>query len=137
MSLIIDKLNQLIELKKISNYKIAKYLNVSPSTITNYRNGITVPNIDTLNKIFQFLGEQTELKEYSTMKKSDKENRIDELLRKIEELTNMMNELKKALSERDEIIKRKDEDLREKDKTIHKLIDMLQQKQNEIIKANR
>lgn len=136
MSLIIDQLNQLIELKKISNYKIAKYLNVSPSTITNYRNGTTVPNIDTLNKIFQFLGvKQTELN--NNMKKSDKENRIDELLRKIEELTNMMNELKKALSERDEIIKRKDEDLREKDKTIHKLIDMLQQKQNEIIKANR
>ena len=51
-----DKLNKCIEDKELTNYKIAKDLGVSASTIANYRNGETVPDSEKLKRLANYLG---------------------------------------------------------------------------------
>lgn len=51
-----EKINRLIEIKGLTNYRIAKVLGISATTIANYREGKTTPDTEILSKLAQYLG---------------------------------------------------------------------------------
>lgn len=51
-----EMLKQLMVEKNISNYRLAKDINVSNSTIANWLNGVTAPNNEKLRKLSDYFG---------------------------------------------------------------------------------
>lgn len=49
-----QKLKEIKEINGISNYKLAKDINVSQTTVANWLNGKSVPNIDTCNELVKY-----------------------------------------------------------------------------------
>lgn len=50
------RFEELLEIKGISAYKVAKETGITTTTITNWKNGKYVPKSDKLSKIAEFLG---------------------------------------------------------------------------------
>lgn len=51
-----EKINKTIELNELSNYRIAKDLGISASTVANYRDGRTTPDTEILKRLSDYLG---------------------------------------------------------------------------------
>jgi len=50
------RFEELLEIKGITAYKVAKETGITTTTITNWKNGKYVPKSDKLSKIAEFLG---------------------------------------------------------------------------------
>ena len=70
----------------ISNYKIAKYLNCSQSTVANYADGSTEPTLSTITKIAEFLNVQISDLTGTDEQDTKTEHKIKLLARKADEL---------------------------------------------------
>ncbi|MDL2330410.1 helix-turn-helix domain-containing protein [Odoribacter sp. OttesenSCG-928-A06] len=107
------RLSEIIEESKLTDYRIAKDINVSASTIATYRKGSKHPDLTKMDKLCEYLGVELEwLKtgegskyilgehkgDYARTEKSE-EKTADALIKVIQELTASIRERDTQITE--------------------------------------